>query len=139
MDTTMDTVRQLRQDAAAAVAALPAAHGAERLSLLGVVMDLTKRDVAACAEQRARLQSDDQTTHRELAACIFEQSVAASGAASGWQLLAECGDDPAAVTECRDRARGWLEEAEHLCIEAFFHDVTALLMSAPSPSAPGTA
>jgi hypothetical protein len=124
--TFSSTLRQLRQDAAAATAAHAAARGAERLRLLGVVLDLRQRDFAACAEQRARLEREPWPELRDppagLPACMLEQSIAAAGAASAWLLLAQDGDDPADVAECRDRARGWLAEAEHRCIEAFFHD-----------------
>jgi hypothetical protein len=120
----MDTIRQLRQAAEAATAAHAAARGAERIQMLGVLMDLTKREVAACKEQRARLESgarlegDTQTY-----ACILESSRAAAGAASAWLLVAqeESADLPQ-VAVCRDRARGWLAEAEDHCTEAVFYD-----------------
>lgn len=117
------TLRQLRQDAAAATAAHAAARGAERYRLLGVVMDLRKREVAACDAQRARLESGAALESvEETAACALEQGIAAAGAASAWLLLGQDGDDPADVAECRDRARGWLAEAEHRCVEALFLD-----------------
>ena len=121
--TFTDTLRQLRQDAAAATAAHAAARGAERYRLLGVVMDLRKREWAACDAQRARLESGAALESvEETAACALEQGIAATGAASAWLLLAQDGDDPADVAECRDRARGWLAEADHRCVEALFLD-----------------
>jgi hypothetical protein len=108
-DTTTDTLRQLRQEAEAATAAHREARGAERLRLLAVLMDLRKREVAACEEQRARLESGARLeSDEQTGACILEQSIAAAGAAGAWLLLAQDGDDPAAVAECRDRARGVL-------------------------------
>ncbi len=121
--TFTDTLRQLRQDAAAARAAHAAARGAERYRLLGVVMDLSKREVAACDAQRARLESGAALESvEETGACALEQGIAAAGACSAWLLLAQDGDDPADVAECRDRARGWLAEADHRCVEALFLD-----------------
>jgi hypothetical protein len=124
--TTTDTLRQLRQDAAAATAAAAAVpRGEERLRLVGVVLDLRKREVAACEEQRARLESGAALESvEETGAAILEQSIAAAGAASAWLLLAEDAPGPAPMAECRDRARGWLEEAEYHVFEAFFHDFT---------------
>jgi hypothetical protein len=136
--TFSSTLRQLRQDAAAATAAHAAARGAERLLQLAAVMDLRKREVAACAEQRARLEREPWPELRDppagLPACMLEQSIAAAGAASAWLLLAQDGAaeaPPGGVAECRDRARAWLAEAEHRCTEAFFHD----LALAQSPAA----
>jgi hypothetical protein len=124
--TFLSTLRQLRQDAAAATAAaLAVPRSEERLRLVGVVLDLRKREVAACEEQRARLMSSSALESlEETGAAILEQSIAAAGAASAWLLLAEDAPGPAATAQCRDGARGWLEEAEYHVFEAFFHDFT---------------
>ncbi len=122
--SAMDDVRQLRKDAEAATAAHAVARGAERYRLLGVVMDLRKREVAACDAQRARLESGAALESvEETGACALQQGIAAVGACSAWLMLAQDGEDPADVAECRDRARGWLAEAEHRCVEALFLDL----------------
>jgi hypothetical protein len=128
MDTigTMDAIPQLREAAEAATAAHAAARGAERIQMLAVVMDLRKREVAACKEQRARLESGARLECDPPAGSygwILDASIAAAGAASAWLLVAqEESADPPQVAVCRDRAPGWLAEAEYHCMEALFHD-----------------
>ena len=79
-----------------------------------------------CSAYGSRLEREPWPELRDppagLPACILEQSIASAGAASAWLLLAQDGDDPADVAECRDRARGWLAEADHRCVEALFLD-----------------